>query len=418
MPNTWQEAEALAVRYMRALGFADAQQTSAGADGGIDAVSPAHRAAAQVKHYAAFVGRPEVQKLVGAASLFSERLFFTSSGYTAAAAEYAEAHDVALFTYDINDIVTPCSTRAAELSRRLDAETQLNRIRQREQELAMEEHLRRNPPPSAWTYERTVLYPLSLVRILALDDVWSALIAMLDQLHGTQSEPLATWLNGERAAIGELTTTQGAAETTVPRDWAGEQHRLEQIRERVRHLEAQWARYLAQSADVCSLVDAASTLIVEDSPPIRRAVGEGFAPGPVPPVAQAADWSRLWHDRAVALVRYVALNESLVELNGRIYYQLWRLKSGVLHAELEQAGKLINSPEGWVGPAHFNVWSVAVAEAHGILAATEHLLAGTFGRDLNIRKLVDKHAARWMARNKTSTEIAQLVATGFISTPL
>ena len=109
---TWRMAEELAEGHMHHLGFVDARRTPAGADGGFDVVS-AH-AVAQVKHHAATVGAPDVQRLRGAAHDGRAALFYSSSGYSASAVAYADGAGVALFAFDIQAVVTTCN-RAAEL---------------------------------------------------------------------------------------------------------------------------------------------------------------------------------------------------------------------------------------------------------------------------------------------------------------
>jgi len=71
----WHAAELAAVEHMRTLGFIDAQATAPGADGGIDAQS--NEAAAQVKFYANPIGRPEIQRLRGAAHEYRLALFYS-----------------------------------------------------------------------------------------------------------------------------------------------------------------------------------------------------------------------------------------------------------------------------------------------------------------------------------------------------
>jgi hypothetical protein len=111
---SWQDAEELAAWHMRTqLGFADAQVTRSGPDGGLDAVAAS--AAAQVKHYAGPVGAPEVQRLVGAAHLATTRIFYAQTGFTDSARAYAESGEVALFSYDVYGDVTP----VGEVARRL-----------------------------------------------------------------------------------------------------------------------------------------------------------------------------------------------------------------------------------------------------------------------------------------------------------
>lgn len=96
------------------LGFTDARQTARGADGGLDAVSS--RAAAQVKHHSAPIGRPPLQNLVGAATRHEFRLFYATSGYTSSAMAYADAENVHLFRISDVDTVTPQNAAARALS--------------------------------------------------------------------------------------------------------------------------------------------------------------------------------------------------------------------------------------------------------------------------------------------------------------
>lgn len=95
---TWQEAEILVWEWMRDHGHPDADLTQSGADGGVDVVS--RRAVAQVKHHAKPVGISFVQRLAAVAN--AERkaaLFFSCSGYTAAARSWAETNGVQCFVY-------------------------------------------------------------------------------------------------------------------------------------------------------------------------------------------------------------------------------------------------------------------------------------------------------------------------------
>jgi hypothetical protein len=96
----WQEAEEAALRYMRSLGFSDAVLTAGGADHGLDV--SATGAVAQVKAQSSAVGRPDVQRLVGAALDSPAKLFFSISGYSAGAIAFADTAGVALFTLDSN----------------------------------------------------------------------------------------------------------------------------------------------------------------------------------------------------------------------------------------------------------------------------------------------------------------------------
>lgn len=103
-------AEELAAEHMRRSGFPDARRTRDGTDSGIDVI--ALRAVAQVKYQVASVGGPAVQQLRGAAHGIEHALFYSSSGYTAAAFAAANASDVALFAFTITNEVTAANAAA------------------------------------------------------------------------------------------------------------------------------------------------------------------------------------------------------------------------------------------------------------------------------------------------------------------
>lgn len=111
---TWQHAEHLACGHMIDLGFADAEVTPTGSDGGIDV--RATGGIAQVKHFTnSPVGAPAVQQLIGAASKTVHGLFYALGGYTNAAVLLAEKHKVALFQYDLRGEVVARSKSAEQL---------------------------------------------------------------------------------------------------------------------------------------------------------------------------------------------------------------------------------------------------------------------------------------------------------------
>ncbi|WP_338077062.1 restriction endonuclease [Cellulomonas hominis] len=108
---TDRQAEQMAAAAMRSMGFADAQETPVGPDGGVDVRS--RRAIAQVKFRGAQTGRADVQRLVGARGReVLDLFFFTIAGYSARAVEYATEMDVALFTYDPTGALSPHSPAA------------------------------------------------------------------------------------------------------------------------------------------------------------------------------------------------------------------------------------------------------------------------------------------------------------------
>lgn len=102
---SWQAAEQMAANHMRAYGFADARTTRGGSDGGIDVVS--RWGVAQVKFYSNPVGRPDVQKLRGAAHGQERVLFYAMSGFNQNAIDFADQARVALFQFDQRGMVWP-----------------------------------------------------------------------------------------------------------------------------------------------------------------------------------------------------------------------------------------------------------------------------------------------------------------------
>lgn len=108
-----QHAEQMAAAAMRGMGYPDASETPVGPDGGVDV--RAARAIAQVKFKGAQTGRPDLQRLVGARAreVFLDLFFFSASGYSAKAREYAAEMDIALFVFDSMGHLTPSSPAAS-----------------------------------------------------------------------------------------------------------------------------------------------------------------------------------------------------------------------------------------------------------------------------------------------------------------
>jgi hypothetical protein len=96
--RTAADAEEAAAEYMRGIGFHDARRTPTGPDGGIDVL--ASEAVAQVKTHMRPTGRPDLQRLHGAAN-GRRTTFFSLAGYTEQAVAWAELVDMALFRFDL-----------------------------------------------------------------------------------------------------------------------------------------------------------------------------------------------------------------------------------------------------------------------------------------------------------------------------
>jgi hypothetical protein len=120
--SSWQRAEHNAARWMRYWGYADATARPGGPDAGVDV--RARGALGQVKYQAAQVGRPELQRFVGARPRGStaQLIFFTGSDYTQSALTYAAEWDIALFRYGLDGAMTPANDIARRVQRRAVAQ--------------------------------------------------------------------------------------------------------------------------------------------------------------------------------------------------------------------------------------------------------------------------------------------------------
>ncbi|MEU4620854.1 restriction endonuclease [Actinoplanes sp. NPDC023801] len=115
LPADWRTAEDVACAHLHTLGFGDAEVTPGGRDGGLDVT--ARDAVAQVKMMALPVGAPPVQQLRGTRPLAGHHLFYSTSGYTAAAVTAADEIDVALFKIERDGSVTEVNEHAITLLR-------------------------------------------------------------------------------------------------------------------------------------------------------------------------------------------------------------------------------------------------------------------------------------------------------------
>lgn len=114
--SDWRQAEQLAVWHLRRLGYRDARATPGGADAGLDVI--ASGAVAQVKYWAQQVGQPPLRDLFGAAQAAGAKPFFYSlTGYTPHALEFAQATNMPLFTYSAEGHVVAQNAPAHDLER-------------------------------------------------------------------------------------------------------------------------------------------------------------------------------------------------------------------------------------------------------------------------------------------------------------
>lgn len=100
--RNWSEAEMQTVLLLHRVGFRGAKASAAGSDGGIDVAGAG--VAAQVKWHATLVGRPDLQRLVGAAGSGRTLVFVSRAGYSAPAIAFADQVSMALLTLDVGAV--------------------------------------------------------------------------------------------------------------------------------------------------------------------------------------------------------------------------------------------------------------------------------------------------------------------------
>jgi hypothetical protein len=145
------DGEILAAEYMRWLGFADAHELPIGPDGGIDV--RASDAIAQVKMHATQVGRPDIQRLLGAAQAEGRKcaLFFSQQGYGIQAREFADHVGMPLFTFGYQDGVEPTNDAAYRLI--ADRRERVGAANATSPYAWLEAELRRTPPTAAAVHD-------------------------------------------------------------------------------------------------------------------------------------------------------------------------------------------------------------------------------------------------------------------------
>lgn len=112
--SEWQAAEALSAAALRRWGYQDARTTPAGNDQGVDVVGS--RVVAQVKYRNSATGAPAVQQLAGVRRTGQDAVFFSRSGYTRQAVDYANEFGIALFTIELPSRIDAANARAQILS--------------------------------------------------------------------------------------------------------------------------------------------------------------------------------------------------------------------------------------------------------------------------------------------------------------
>ncbi|MAF96376.1 MAG: hypothetical protein CMM60_11570 [Rhodospirillaceae bacterium] len=93
----WRDYEQAAGAFLTGLGIAGVRIAGAGADGGVD-VRVVGKLVGQVKALESKVGRPQLQQIYGIARAEGvQPLFFSRSGYSKAATEWANSVEMPLF---------------------------------------------------------------------------------------------------------------------------------------------------------------------------------------------------------------------------------------------------------------------------------------------------------------------------------
>ena len=109
-------AEDIAADWMRRHGFRDATVMSGGVDTGVHVI--ASRAVAQVRTSFTPVGPEDLSRLVRDSRTMSgcQRIFFSLSGYSEEARDYAEEHSIALLVAGRNGSIVPANAWGENLS--------------------------------------------------------------------------------------------------------------------------------------------------------------------------------------------------------------------------------------------------------------------------------------------------------------
>ena len=111
------EAELVAAEWIRYWGWSDARVSKAGSDEGIDVEGKG--VVAQVKAHMVPIGRPDVQNLVGVASVIKKTpIFFSLTDYTPQAVSWANLAGVALFGFDLQGKPRPINATASKIAER------------------------------------------------------------------------------------------------------------------------------------------------------------------------------------------------------------------------------------------------------------------------------------------------------------
>lgn len=111
--DSWEDAELLALLYLKWLGFSDARRTHEGADGGVDVEGK--KFVAQVKYLGTGATRPMIQQIAGVAAADKKTPIFFARTYAKTASDWGQRAGVSLFRFDARGKVQPVNERARRL---------------------------------------------------------------------------------------------------------------------------------------------------------------------------------------------------------------------------------------------------------------------------------------------------------------
>lgn len=113
--NDFRQAEQSVAAFLRSIGYTNVRVAPTGPDDGIDVLAGA-TLACQVKAHMKNVGRPDLQRLVGASTPYGyETAFFSLAGYSRGAFEYAEKVKMPLFRLRVDGTVLADNQHARAL---------------------------------------------------------------------------------------------------------------------------------------------------------------------------------------------------------------------------------------------------------------------------------------------------------------
>lgn len=391
MSTSWREAERAAVRHMKSLGFRDAALTPPGPDRGLDVISG--DTAAQVKDYAVPVGRPDIQRFIGAARAFKVHVFYARSGFTATAIAEATSAGVALFRTDDHGFV-PVNAAAREL----DAAPAAQQARA---EMS-------NPAPPDYRFEYQELVRL-LPRFYAWRDAQNPLVHFLRL--GGESEA-----DRRMTAIATLLHRRKILARSLPRDWNSEMECMREIRTRMHALELWWSE--TNDPRVALILDDASRRLVDADQEWKRALPKRWKPEIPPAAATDADRAALRNRYLIVWARARSLMEVLQDLGRSNSADIgWTDFLNAQILSMRKAAKWLLR-QGKSAVPHHETWARDIERCARTVAAVELTVTRAWHGTANIPSIIADATERWLASNPSDERTVQLRELRYVPGPL